>query len=69
MRRYWIVGSIPFILVFLVTWLPQINGPHLWFGAPAIFVWVTFLSGIPISGILLYFELSRKDLDDDGDEK
>lgn len=69
MKRYWIIGAIPFILIFCVTWIPQINGPHVLFGAPFIFIWVTLISSVPVSGILIYFELSRKDLDSEGDEE
>ncbi|MGO4204677.1 hypothetical protein AB4Z09_23615 [Rhodococcus sp. TAF43] len=68
MRKYWIVGSIPFILIFLVTWLPQINGPHVWFGSPSLFLWVTLVSSVGVSGVLAYFEYTRKDLDEDGSE-
>lgn len=65
--KYWLIGSIPFIGVFLLTWLPFINGPHVWFGMPAIFVWLTFFSTIPVTAVLIYFERTRRDLG--GDEE
>lgn len=60
--RYWLIGSVPFIGIFLITWLPFINGPHLWFGLPAIFVWLALFSTIPVTAVLLYFEKTRTDL-------
>ncbi len=67
-RKYWIVGSIPFILMFVITWIPAINGPQLWFGVPSLFLWLTAISTFGIPAVLIYFEKSRKDLTEETDE-
>ena len=61
-KRYWIVIAIDMLLVYAVTWVPQINGPHLWFGLPSLFVWFCLTSSVTVTGSLLYFERTRDDL-------
>lgn len=56
---YWIGIAIPMVLVFVVSWIPQINGPHLWFGLPSLWVWFALTSGPLVSIILWLFERQR----------
>ena len=59
--RLWMAGLVPFILIYAVTWLPSINGPHLWFGMPSLFVWMTGVSTIAVPLTLMYFERHHPD--------
>ncbi len=61
---HWVGIAIPMILIFVVSWIPQINGPHLWFGFPSLFVWFCLISGPGVSLILWWFESKRTDADD-----
>lgn len=54
--------------MFVITWIPAINGPHLWLGMPAIFLWLTGISTFAVPAVLIYFEKTRTDLKEEADE-
>lgn len=64
---HWVGIAIPMFLIFVVSWIPQINGPHLWFGFPSLFVWFCLISGPGVSLTLWWFESRRDEADDAAD--
>lgn len=41
-------------MIFVVSWLPGINGPHLWFGLPSLMVWILFWT-LSVTVVLLLY--------------
>ncbi|MFB8002718.1 hypothetical protein [Nocardia sp. NPDC056000] len=33
--------GVPAVALLSAIWLPFVNTPHLWFGLPALFVWLS----------------------------
>lgn len=54
--KYWLLGGFAFVLSFVVVWLPQINGPHLWLGIPSILWWTCVPGSLLITPLLLAFQ-------------
>lgn len=41
-RRWWLVApAIPVIILLSAVYLPWVNSPTLWFGLPALVLWVS----------------------------
>lgn len=41
MKRGWVL-TVPFVMILGMSFLPAINGPHLWFGLPSLMITSTF---------------------------
>lgn len=54
--KYWVLGGVTFLLSFVVVWLPQINGPHLWLGLPSILWWTCVPGSLLITPLLWLFD-------------
>lgn len=57
---------IPVIAVFVLQWLPILNGPHLFLGLPTILWWTCVPGSLLVTGILLIIEKTRPDLERQG---
>ena len=53
MKPWWIL-VLPFFMIFVVSWLPAINGPHLWLGLPSLMVWILFWT-LSVTVVLLLY--------------
>jgi hypothetical protein len=49
-----VLGAIPPAMVGVGLALPEINGPHLWFGLPSLVVWVALWTAAVTPLLLLY---------------
>jgi len=67
--KYWALGGVTFFLSFVVVWLPQINGPHLWLGLPSILWWTCVPGSLLITPLLWIFDRWQEKDNPDPDEE
>lgn len=58
MKQGWVL-LVPFVMILVVSFLPAINGPHLWLGLPSLMVWIVFWTLTVTPFLLLYERLSQ----------
>ncbi|HZD67190.1 MAG TPA: hypothetical protein VE152_13925 [Acidimicrobiales bacterium] len=59
MRHLWLL-LVPFVMILGVSFIPQINGPHLWFGLPSLLVWILAWTLAITPVLVLYERLSQR---------
>ncbi|QSO45558.1 hypothetical protein [Alicyclobacillus mengziensis] len=67
MKLTWML-YVPFITIFVLTFLPAINGPHLWIGLPSLLVWILGWTLMITVILLLYHHYSLKKPEEEGDD-
>ncbi len=64
----WAVALVtPVFCVFVLQWLPALNGPHLWLGLPTILWWTTIPGSALVTVVLLLIEQTRTDNEEQDD--
>lgn len=61
---WWTAVAAPIVAVFLLQWLPPLNGPHLWLGLPPILWWTMIPGSAMVTLVLLFVEHTRTDDDE-----
>ncbi|GAA4831740.1 hypothetical protein [Saccharopolyspora rosea] len=48
-----VVLGVPLVAMLATQWLPFVNGPHVWFGLPSMFVWTAVWSTLVTPALAL----------------
>jgi hypothetical protein len=49
------------VAMLVTQWLPFVNGPHVWFGLPSMFVWAMVTSTLITPALALLERAHRRD--------